>query len=50
MVIIIETTPQYKYLGNIISTTQTSRGDVLVKIVIIYAVKLEKPFPAWNTV
>ena len=24
----IETTSQYKYLGNIISTTQTSRGDV----------------------
>ena len=24
----IETTSQYKYLGNIISTTQTSRGDI----------------------
>ena len=27
----IETTSQYKYLGNIISTTQTSRGDVFRK-------------------
>ena len=45
----IETTSQYKYLGNIISTTQTSRVMYFVRIMITYAVKREKPFSAWNT-